>query len=111
MALNILGPTFAMIASNVTVFLLPPANIVCEGNVFTPVCDSVNMGGVHGEGGMHGKGGHAWRKGGCMRGEGGGHAWYARPLRDMAGQCAGGTHPTGMHSCTLLLCVVKTLNY
>ena len=26
--------------------------------------------------------------------------WYARPsLRDTAGQCAGGTHPTGMHSC------------
>ena len=25
--------------------LLPPANVVCEGYVFTPVCDSVNRGG------------------------------------------------------------------
>ena len=27
---------------------LPPANVVCEGYVFTPVCDSVNRGGVRG---------------------------------------------------------------
>ena len=45
---------------------------------------------------VHG-GGHAWQ----------GHAWqggvcgtYASLMqRDMVGQCAGGTHPTGMHSC------------
>ena len=38
------------------------------------------------KGGMHGKGGRVW---------------YAcpLPLRDMAGQCTDGTHPTGMHSC------------
>ena len=65
-------------------------------------------------GGMRGCswGGHAWRRGG-MCGEGGcawqrrgmcgkgGHAWYAPPdPRDTAGHCAGGTHPTGMHSCS-----------
>ena len=27
--------------------LLLPANVVCEGYVFTPVCDSVNWGGVY----------------------------------------------------------------
>ena len=44
-----------------------------------------------GEGGMHGEGGHAWQRG--MRG------MHVPLLRDTAGQCAGGTHPTGMHSC------------
>ena len=49
--------------------------------------------GVHGEGGMHGKRGGICGEGG-MHGKGG-HAW------DMTryGQLAGGTHPTGMHSC------------
>ena len=45
--------------------LLPPANVVCEGYVFTPVCDSVN-------------GGHAWLLlGGGVSGcsGGGGGAW------------------------------------
>ena len=39
------------------------------------------------------------QRGACM--VKGGHVWYAHtpPLRDTAGQCAGGTHPTGMHSC------------
>ena len=54
--------------------LLPPANVVCEGYVFTPVCDSVNRGGMcgcslWGGGSMRGfilggawfyLGGHAW---------------------------------------------------
>ena len=83
--------------------LLPPSNVVCEGYVFTSVCDSVNGGGMRAghalTGGM--AGGHACVAGG-MHGEGG-HAWYARPpgrlLRDMVGQCAGGTHPTEKHSC------------
>ena len=52
-------------------------------------------------GGMHGKG-HVWW-GVCGRGVcmvGGMHAMHApRTLRDTVGQCAGGTHPTGMHSC------------
>ena len=192
--------------------LLPPANVVCEGYVFTPVCDSVNRGrrawllrgvggrgcsggegvhvwllqggcawllrggmcgcsgghvwllwgvcmvapggacvvvpggawllqggggmrgcsrghvwllwgGVHGEGGacvakggMCGKGGHVWQRGACVAKGGmcgkGGHAWqrggvwqkggcvWYAPPRDTAGHCAGGTHPTGMHSCS-----------
>ena len=45
------------------------------------------------KGGMHGKGGGMRGKGGGMRG------MHAPLLRDTAGQCAGGTHPTGMHSC------------
>ena len=54
--------------------LLPPANEVCEGYVFTGVCHS-----VHGGGGVRGcsrgacmvaPGGHAWLLPG-----GGGHAW------------------------------------
>ena len=40
---------------------------------------------------MRGKGG--------MHGEGGVHGMH--PPRDMAGHCAGGTHPTGMHSCLI----------
>ena len=53
----------------------------------------VVKGGVHDEGGMHGKGGGACMAKGGMRG------MHAPLLRDTAGQCAGGTHPTGMHSC------------
>ena len=47
---------------------------------------------VHGMvGGMHGV------VGACMAG--GMHATHTpRTLRDTVGQCAGGTHPTGMHS-------------
>ena len=58
-------------------------------------------GGVHGQGAcvagevVHGggpcmAGGCVWPGGACMAG-------------DMAGQCTGGMHPTGMHSC-LILC-------
>ena len=60
-------------------FLLP-ANVVCEGYVFTPVCDSVNRGAcmvaLGGacvvapggcvwllRGGVHGEGGHVWQRG------------------------------------------------
>ena len=68
-------------------------------------------GGMRGKGGacvakrgMHGEGGHAWQRGvhgkggvcmakGDMRGEGGACVVCT------AGHCAGGTHPTGMHSC------------
>ena len=45
---------------------LPPANVVCEGYVFTPVCDSVNRGGMRGCSLL---GGHAWFYLG-------GHAWF-----------------------------------
>ena len=53
----------ALTASNNTVtsksfllLFLPPANEVCEGYVFTPVCQSFCS---------RGRGGHAWR-GGCV---------------------------------------------
>ena len=42
--------------------LLPNENEVCEGYVFTPVCQSfcsggeVHGGGMHGKGGVHGRG-------------------------------------------------------
>ena len=55
-------------------------------------------GGVRSEGGMCGDGGHAYQRGACVV-KGGMHGMHGPPLRDMAGQCAGGTHPTGMHSC------------
>ena len=40
------------------------------------------------------KGGHAWR---------GRDAWQGGCMVCTAGHCAGGTHPTGMHSCTGIL--------
>ena len=71
------------------IFLLPPANVVCEGYVFTPVCDSVNTGGrawlvlggiVRGcSGGMCGcSGGHVWFFLGGMHGfsRGGMHGFF-----------------------------------
>ena len=44
-------------------------------------------------------GGHTWQGGMC--GQGGMHSTHAPPptLRDTVSECAGGTHPTGMHSC------------
>ena len=67
-------------------------------------------------GGVHGRG-HAWWGGGCMTGGmcgwgacvtwggmcGGGHVWL-RGEACVAGEiatAAGGTHPTGMHSCLI----------
>ena len=75
---------------------LPPANVVCEGYVFTPVCHSVHRGGLHGcsqrgcawllggdawllRGGMHGcsLGGHVWLlPGGTYMVAPGGHVWF-----------------------------------
>ena len=61
------------------------------------------------QGSMHGKG-HVWQEGVCGRGVctgGGMHGGMGRgvramhtpqTLRNMVGQCAGGMHPTGMHS-------------
>ena len=56
---------------------------------------------------MCGEGGEWMVKGGGgMRGKGGRRAGYARPpLRDTAGQCAGGTHLAGMHSCYVNYCL------
>ena len=60
------------------------------------------QGGMHGKGevcvagAMHGR--EACMVGACMAG--GMHAMHAPlTLQDMVGQCVGGTHPTGMHSC------------
>ena len=50
---------------------LPPANVVCEGYIFTGVCDSVNRGGMHGF-----IGGHAWFYSGAGMVLFGGHAWF-----------------------------------
>ena len=56
---------------------LPPANVVCEGYVFTHACHSVHMGGMRGCLGGQGvscmvaPGGHAW----LLLG---GHAWLLR---------------------------------
>ena len=49
-------------------FLLPPANEVCEGYVFTCVCHSIHGGGVHGRGDVCGGGGHVWQRDGGMCG-------------------------------------------
>ena len=59
-------------------FLLPPANEVCEGYVFTGVCLSTGGGACMVWGGMVAGGvcgceGHAWLQGACM--VAGGHAW------------------------------------
>ena len=62
------------------ILLLPPADVVCEGYIFTGVCDSVNGGAC-----VVLFGGHAWFYPGGMRGfiRGGfawfylgGHAWF-----------------------------------
>ena len=81
--------------------LLPPTNEVCEGNVFTGVCLSTG-------GGMHGRKG-VWRGGAYVAWGAyvaGGHAWQGACVVAggvcMAGEtatAAGGTHPTGIHSC------------
>ena len=65
-------------------------------------------GDIHG-GGLHGRGaglcgrGAWWGVGACMAGGmhgRGGHAMHTSlTLRDTVSHCAGGTHPTGMHSC------------
>ena len=86
---------------------LPPANVVCEGYIFTGVCDSVNRGGVlcfcwgdawllPGEcvwllGGacMVFAGGHVWfLPGGACVVFAGGHAWFLPG--GMRGFCQGG---------------------
>ena len=91
-------------------FFLPPANVGCEGYVFTPVCQSFcsQGGGVACvAGSMCGREG-GWvcmAEGACMVGSvhgrgvcaAGGRACVADTTR--YGQWAGGTHPTGMHSC------------
>ena len=59
------------------IYLLPPANVVCEGYVFTPVCHSVHR--VRVSASVH-------------------DGMHSAQCIDMA-TAADGTHPTGMHSC------------
>ena len=99
-----------------------PVGCAWGGHAWGDVC-----GGMHGwghawrgafvTGGVCVAGGHAWQKGDVHGNRG--HAWRRvgacvakleacmvcmHPLlRDTAGQCAGGTHPTGMHSCGVFL--------
>ena len=91
--------------------LLPPANEVCEGYVFTRVCQSFCS-----------QGGRAWPGGACVAGAcvargacmPGGACAVCTPrgliIRDTFGQCAGGTHPTGMHSCLSFISHFITLD-
>ena len=77
--------------------LLPPANEVCEGYVFTPVCQSFCS-----------QGGSIWAGNPPPRTrhtpQDQIHPWdQVHPPAVHAGrygQQAGGTHPTGMHSCS-----------
>ena len=55
--------------------------------------------GVWQRGSMHGRGGACEAKGGMHEERGGMRGMHAPLLRDTAGQCVGGTHPTGMPSC------------
>ena len=74
-------------------YIYRPLTKFREGYVFTGVCDSVH------------RGGGAWSRGaglvpggtcsGVVPSPGGG-AWWRPPRMATA---AGGTHPTGMHSC------------
>ena len=92
--------------------LLPPANEVCEGYVFTRVCLSTGGGGglqVHTQGEVEGSG---WGVGVSRPTPEG---WVSRPrlgggvsqhaLRQTPPQqtaiAAGSTHPTGMYSCVI----------
>ena len=101
-------------------FLLPPASKVCKGYVFTPVCKSFcSQGGVPGQelpGQVHPKAGTPMRRytlskaGTPTRPITRYTPWAGTPPlgrytthqpQCMLGyiQQAGGTHPTGMHSC------------
>ena len=67
-----------------------------EGNVFTPVCDSVHRGCVpvcNGQGGVHPPGRHPPDRHPPRQTP----PWTDTPT-EMATEVAG-THPTGMHSC------------
>ena len=91
-------------------WFLPPANVVCEGYVFTGVCLSTRGGspsrGVLHPGGVLHLGGFSipW---GVLHPRGGSPSQGGSPSRggSPSGQCVGGTHHTGMHSCCLQISV------
>ena len=84
-----------------------------EGNVFTHVCHSVHRGGSAFKGGLHWGG---WADPtGLPTGGSASRGVNQTPTRDTwdtmgYGQQAGGTHPTGMHSCSECDCIFKS-NY
>ena len=95
---------FALQTSHFVIYL-PPATKLGQGYIFTGVCHSVNMGGVCSWGvsapgggvcsqGVSAPGGVSALGGVCSRGG-------QVPGGDPPGTAtaAGGTHPTGMHSC------------
>ena len=71
---------------------LPPATGLRQGNVFTSVCQEL----------CPQWGGRAWQ-GVCVAGgmHGGGHAWQGACMAGETTIEVGGTHATGMHSCSL----------
>ena len=84
--------------------LLPPATKLGQGYIFTGVCDSVHRGGVCSQGGLllgvPGPGGVCSR-GYLLLGGSAPGGWRSPPGTATA---AGGTHPTGMHSCFEYFC-------
>ena len=83
---------------------LLPANIVCEGYVFTGDCLSMGGGGMCGQGGAWQgvcvaggpwvAGGHAWQEA-CVS-QGWGHAWHGG-MHGRGACMVGGVHGGGMH--------------
>ena len=83
-------------------FLLPPANQVCEGHVFIPVCQSFCSQGGAGSASVHAGIVDPTRSRHPLRADT--PATDTPPCAVHAGrygQQAGGTHPIGMHTCCL----------
>ena len=103
---------FSLVIRRYPTALLPPANEVCEGYVFTPVCQSFcSWGGGGGipaclaglqatpKGEVEGSG-----RGGVSRPTAGGGGGVSRPdTPQQMATAAGGTYPTGMHPCFHML--------
>ena len=107
--------TGCKIVANLSYFITAHKRSLGQGSVFTPVCHSVRGGGgsaSRGDWGLPPVGGESASRevGVCIQGEGDLHprggvciqgGWADPPPLDTTGygQRAGGTHPTGMHSC------------
>ena len=79
---------------------LPSANEVCEGYVFTPVCHSVHRGGVCLSACLDTT--PPQTRPGTPPGSRSPRTRHPSPGAEMA-TAADGTHPTGMHSCFLII--------
>ena len=106
--------------------MLLPATKLGQGSIFTAVCDSDHRVDAPGPGGTWIREGGAWSGGagcrGCLVPEGPGSGGGGLVLREgclvetpRMATAAGGTHPTGMHSCfpdcSLKLLRIKFLSY